>query len=125
MQLVQFLVAWGDNKSCFARSFFLKIAFRAKKSAQESGQTWGFKFVAKKNLTDRYGTVTGPSPEKSETSSFHLHSKGKPKKSEILPWPDRDGTMTARFWNSKLAVLCTMPSPSSRLSNGGGNMIPK
>jgi hypothetical protein len=42
-------------------------------------------------------TVTGPWPEKSETSSFHLHSKGKPKNRKSYrdrtvtgPWRDRD-----------------------------------
>jgi hypothetical protein len=97
MQLMQFLVAWGDNKNCFARRFFFLIAFRCfsgKKSAQESGQTWGFKFVAKKKpygpLRDRDWTVSG----KVGNIQFSFTFKRKTKKSEILPWPDRDGTVT-------------------------------
>ena len=120
-------VGWQQKLFC-PEIFFFLIAFRCfsgKKSAQESGQTWGFKFVAKKKpygpLRDRDWTVSG----KVGNIQFSFTFKRKTKKSEILPWPDRDGTVTARFWNSKLAVLCTMPSPSSRLSNGGGNMIPK
>ena len=77
-------------------------------------------------------TVTGPWLDRVRKSRKHpvfIYIQKENQKIGNLtvtgPWRDCDGTVTARFWNSKLAVLCTMPSPSSRLSNGGGNMIPK
>lgn len=93
--------------------------FRQKKSTQESGQTWGSQVCRQKR---RYGTITGPWREKSEICSFSLHSKGKPKKSEILPLRDRYWTVTGPWQpHSETAnSLCCAQSRPLQVASGFG-----